>query len=368
MCRAPLALTFLVLGAACGGGTPEPRLRIPDQYGGLSRDGAAQDTGDVGEWDSECAPDCDGKDCGDDGCGGSCGSCDPGETCLKKGGSAICVEQGGCPPGERLCQESMVLECDEDGVEYVVLKDCDALGRYCVEGECSGCLPDCAGKACGDDGCGGSCGSCGPSMACHEDKCLISCEHPQCGLSEWCIDTAGHVALCGGVIDFDHDLSGQDLGEDVSVEGLFGTAGVLISTDSESSTAETNYYEVQSQSGGNSCASHDKWGQYWRDDLIIRFVVPVEGGYAQGETHNVSLYIAETWFGGIRVDFFTPKDPPGVPGSAPFHQVWTVDSGTAFIQHIAPTPIGYLMVRKESDENFTIDDLGFGPILKASGR
>ena len=31
------------------------------------------------------------------------------------------------------------------------------------------CLPDCAGRECGDDGCGGSCGTCGESIYCNKD-------------------------------------------------------------------------------------------------------------------------------------------------------------------------------------------------------
>lgn len=369
---APPVLVFILIIGACGGGTPDPTLQFPDAYAtppaeitdpadGLSPvDGAALE---LPEADGPCAPDCDDRDCGEDGCGGSCGDCGEGQLCLSKGGSAICVEQGGCPPGEKLCQGSRVLECDEDGLEYVVLEDCAALGQACVDGHCSGCVPACAGKTCGGDGCGGSCGSCGPSMACHQGQCMMSCEHPQCVLSKWCIDAAEELALCGGVIDFDHDLSGAELGVDVSVESLFGPAGVLMWTGAESSIVATNPYEVQSQSKGNSCASLNQWGQYWIEDLVVRFVAPQDDGYVQGATHNVSLYIAETWPDGVRVDFYAADIDPGAPDLAPFHQEWTDDNGTAYIQFISPTPIGYLAIRKQSDQDFAIDDLGFGPIV-----
>jgi len=353
---------LMLFAAACGGSPPDILLLFPDTFVESGDAGDEVTSVDSVQPDGACVPSCVDKDCGDDGCGGSCGDCDEGSTCLEKGGSAICIEQGGCPPGERLCLDTKVLECDDDGVEYVVVQDCAALDQACVDGECTGCVPDCVGKDCGDDSCGGSCGSCGPSMTCHEGHCLMSCDHPQCSLSEWCIDTVGHLALCGGVINFDTDLAGQELGVDVPVENMYGIAGVLFSTDDESSTVKTNSYEVHSVSMENSCASHDKWGQHWLDDVIIRFVVPQDGGLVQAATHNVSLYIAETWEGGIRVDFFSPENPPGVPGAAPFHQAWTEQSGTAFIQHIAPTPIGYLAIRTESDHNFTFDDLGFGPV------
>jgi len=34
------------------------------------------------------------------------------------------------------------------------------------------CIPDCTGKACGDDGCGGSCGSCGGGKTCNIGQCV----------------------------------------------------------------------------------------------------------------------------------------------------------------------------------------------------
>ncbi len=370
---APPVLFLIVfsVAAACGGGTPDPTLQFPDEYVALPGDTVEPGDGidpmdvngpDRSAGDGACLPVCAGKDCGDDGCGGSCGDCGDSQLCLSKGDTAICVDQGGCPSGEKLCQGSRVLECDADGLEYVVIQDCAPLGQACVDGACSGCLPECVGKTCGDDGCGGSCGSCGPSMACHEGQCLMSCEHPQCGLSEWCIDASGALALCGGVIDFDHDLAGDGLDIDVSVESLFGPAGVLMWTDTEYSVAMTNPYEVKSQSKGNSCASLNQWGQYWMEDLVVQFVVPAQGGYVQGATHNVSLYIAETWPDGVRVDFYAADIDPGAPDLAPFHQEWTDDNGTAFVQYISETPIGYMAIRKASDQDFTIDDLGFGPI------
>lgn len=52
----------------------------------------------------------------------------------------------------------------------------------CVNGYCNpatgscvtGCVPQCAGKNCGDDGCGGSCGSCPSQYACQLGQCVPS--------------------------------------------------------------------------------------------------------------------------------------------------------------------------------------------------
>jgi hypothetical protein len=51
------------------------------------------------------------------------------------------------------------------------------LGEQCVEGTCA-CVPDCAGKECGEDGCGGLCGACVAPDACHDTVC----EQGACGL------------------------------------------------------------------------------------------------------------------------------------------------------------------------------------------
>jgi len=66
-----------------------------------------------------------------------------------------------------------------------VCGSCD-LDETCTAGACvpSGCVPQCAGKDCGDDGCGGSCGSCGSDESCGSDgKCTdkCSCVGKSCG-------------------------------------------------------------------------------------------------------------------------------------------------------------------------------------------
>lgn len=43
-----------------------------------------------------------------------------------------------------------------------------------------GCIPSCAGRSCGDDGCGGLCGSCGPDTYCNAGACVSGACTPQC--------------------------------------------------------------------------------------------------------------------------------------------------------------------------------------------
>ena len=72
------------------------------------------------------------------------------------------------------------------GVTYFIILE--ALKPYTVTAkiydiEVTACVPQCAGKNCGSDGCGGTCGSCGPSVSCDETAgfCTApSCKH-RCG-------------------------------------------------------------------------------------------------------------------------------------------------------------------------------------------
>lgn len=62
------------------------------------------------------------------------------------------------------------------------------------------CVPDCTGKACGDDGCGGTCGECiGDQMGCVEGACVCqpACEGKSCG-PDGCNGTCG---TCEGAQD-----------------------------------------------------------------------------------------------------------------------------------------------------------------------
>ncbi len=170
-----------------------------------------------------CTPDCAGKECGDDGCGGSCGECVPYEVCSAGTCTQVtsCPEAvecslwcwptwgwecmsdycgGGLPPAE-YAQAEKVIEClsglcpigSDSGTEECVQ---DALVAGCAEAwaQCLGCEPDCAGKACGPDGCGGKCGQCDTGVCGADGQCHLFCE-PACepqgkcgpdGCGTWC--------------------------------------------------------------------------------------------------------------------------------------------------------------------------------------
>jgi hypothetical protein len=129
---------------------------------------------------SDCvAPDCTGKECGDDGCGGSCGTCAAGKVCAQDGkcmsggeGCGAVSEQGWCDGSVLLicvAGKLQVTDCKGEG-KNVICEWMPALNGYaCNQHE--ECVPDCAGKECGDDGCGGNCGSCLPGQFCEAGKC-----------------------------------------------------------------------------------------------------------------------------------------------------------------------------------------------------
>ncbi|MBM4344477.1 MAG: hypothetical protein FJ100_14015 [Deltaproteobacteria bacterium] len=128
-----------------------------------------------------CQPDCTNKNCGSDGCGGSCGSCPNGQTCSQ--GAGVCMGgdacQGapygvGCCFGQTVkrCAKPMTLQTEDcSNSEGVCGWDakfnrygCGTQGGKDPSGKapmlCAGapaCVPQCAGKSCGPDGCGGTC-------------------------------------------------------------------------------------------------------------------------------------------------------------------------------------------------------------------
>ncbi len=150
---------------------------------------------------SECVPDCDGRECGDDGCFSTCGDCAeqfgcvegmcelndgcwgwrlPGcngckcQECVCEKDSWCCdmdwdelcanrclTECGGCFPPD-YCGDGKCNDADEDCTSCSADCTCEPPG-VCLHGSC--CMPDCEGKLCGDDGCGGSCGDCEPDAS-----------------------------------------------------------------------------------------------------------------------------------------------------------------------------------------------------------
>ena len=77
-----------------------------------------------------------------------------------------------CTPGTGICDGAVATVCDVPGLGPVPGgTDCEPLGKFCVDGECIECQPQCVGKECGLDGCGGSCGECLEGQLCINGEC-----------------------------------------------------------------------------------------------------------------------------------------------------------------------------------------------------
>ena len=104
------------------------------------------------------------------------------------GGNAGC----GNVPVYGACSGATANWCDFGAVQTT---SCDSSCGWVWEaghfgcGDGPGCEPDCAGKACGLDGCGGSCGECGNGLQCQGSQCVA--DPTDCG-------SIGYRGCCDG--------------------------------------------------------------------------------------------------------------------------------------------------------------------------
>ncbi|MCB9730096.1 MAG: hypothetical protein H6746_16620 [Deltaproteobacteria bacterium] len=114
-------------------------------------------------------------------CAGACGDQSPGGDCYC---DDICAGFGDC------CADL-----------------CDSCSADAPSTCGTGCVPQCDGVECGDDGCGGSCGGCEPDQACSDGlcACVPQCDGLECG-DDGC---GGSCGTCGA--DSFCDPSGQCL-------------------------------------------------------------------------------------------------------------------------------------------------------------
>jgi hypothetical protein len=132
-----------------------------------------------------CMADCGGKECGNDGCGHSCGECALGSVCDPKG---QCIPQATC--GNNLCE--LGEDCN------LCQGDCPCMTGSCSPGGTC-CMPDCAGKQCGADGCGSVCGLC-PGGTCDPTGHCVSCGDNTCSAGENCGNCPGDCGCPGGQV------------------------------------------------------------------------------------------------------------------------------------------------------------------------
>ncbi len=107
-----------------------------------------------------------------------------------------------------VCREECRTEVACAGRECGYVGDCSLDCGGCPEGErcdgtvCAPCMPSCAGRTCGTDGCGGSCGGCAEGSSCTEDgACIPNDTIPGCesvtSESHYCVTLAGDLLTYG---------------------------------------------------------------------------------------------------------------------------------------------------------------------------
>ncbi len=158
-----------------------------------------------------------------------CPGTPPSPVCLLQAGISkcngpyqACLNDAGCVPD---CSGK---DCGDDGCAGSC-GDCPA-GLTCKDDfSCGPCDPSCGGKQCGDDGCGGSCGSCGGGDACIEFQCVSctpQCDGKQCG-DDGCggsCGTCGFNAQCqeGQCVTCTPNCGGKECGDN-GCGGLCGS-------------------------------------------------------------------------------------------------------------------------------------------------
>lgn len=220
-----LLLTLFLCAAACGGGSSSPDARVVDAPSDAVEppphrcdladcaDGVARTCNseplvlDCASFGASCGAFTDAEtgapfnwcSCGDLAEGeGACAAGRYGVTCFDGlggvadcGAGYVCVDRPAGPFG---------IGCECDNISDGLCPGLDCSG----DPDCATCTPDCAGRACGDNGCGGECGTCDFGDACTaqgqcEAICVPDCEGKQCG-DDGCGGSCGTCAdgACSG--------------------------------------------------------------------------------------------------------------------------------------------------------------------------
>ncbi len=201
-----------------------------------------------------CAPACGGKECGPDGCGGTCGSCPKDYTC-DAGDCVIAPDGCGNITSVGQCEGDILKKCVSSQVIDI---DCAATGKVCSFVPNAGvfdcvenCIPNCAGKVCGSDGCGGTCGACLKGETCDAGQCLPAetpCT-PNCAGLECGDDGCG--GTCGICTDGKDCLAGACKVAEVPIE----VDVIAADTTPEADAGDGDSPKVKGGGGCNSSAA-----------------------------------------------------------------------------------------------------------------
>lgn len=130
-------------------------------------------------------------------------TCSSGYICQ----NGACVSQT-CSDGTAygVCSTTKPKKC----VDSTLVDDCNTCscpsGYTCTNSQCvTECVPNCAGKNCGDNGCGGTCGACASGETCENGVCKAQVQQPV----QQCTDTdeGKNYNIIGGCIDASSSLT-----------------------------------------------------------------------------------------------------------------------------------------------------------------
>lgn len=180
-----------------------------------------------------------------------CGLCEEGLTCETETGKCVCIPScAGKQCGPDGCGDDCGV-CAGDG-------ECTSQG-LCTE---AGCVGDCAGKSCGGDGCGDVCGQCPENSSCQAGLCVAGCAADcmgkDCG-DDGCGGTCGdclETATCNTfgkcVLNCASSCDGRECGDD----GCGGSCGVCASGEICGPAGECEYAEGPCSCAGRVCGDN----------------------------------------------------------------------------------------------------------------
>jgi hypothetical protein len=351
-----LGLPLVILSSACGGAAQSHREEIADAVDAADAADAvdAVDVVDVVD---------------------STGTTDPGRSeDQKETLDQDVVEQPSelprvqCDPGETTCSESSAFVCNAEGNGWTDLGPAGCAPGVCHLFKC--CTPDCAGKACGDDGCGGTCGECtgefekcgdaccgegevcGPDAAC----CLPSCVGKQCG-DDGCGGACGTCppwSECGVDALCTTGCTGDCAGKSCGTDGCGGSCGLCLEDECTDAgqcvpacAPSCLDKECGSDGCGGSCGECPE-GQACIEGQCTDFCEPACGvkvcgddgcGGTCGECEDELLCTFGGWCGGYWAQ--CPVTTP-VPWLIDFSEGnlahWTASPGASVIHELGSTP------------------------------
>ena len=178
--------------------------------------------------------------------------------CANVGGTCLAGDEDICTN----CTEDVTVSLTAGQIVYVIVdgysNSSEQGGTYTltIESTTPVCVPDCGGKACGDDGCGGSCGTCAADETCNAAGACIP-DVPVGGDGDTC-------------------------------ENPFVVGALPYSFDGDNSDATQNY----GYASGECAPETGGWGMGAKDEAFL-FTAPSTGDYAIALTaaYDSNLYV-----------------------------------------------------------------------------